>query len=457
MAVKLSKGQKVDLTKKNPDLKNLIIGLGWDINQGSSQFNFDLDASAFLLNRSATVSSEADFIFYNNRSGGQGSVTHSGDNKTGSGSGDDEQITVDLSLIPLSIERIAFTITINDAQKKGQNFGQISNAYIRVLDQNTSELLLEYDLGRDFSVETAIVVAELYRHQGEWKFNAIGSGFQGGLAALCKNFGLEVEEESAISIPPSNAIYQQNNSTSISNTVSPTYQQSSFQQPSYVQPQYGQPIHNHQQSGLTCPRCHSSRVTAGKKGFGIGKAVVGSLLLGPVGLLGGFIGSKNLEFLCLDCKDRWNGSSNTNTSQWLQTQANNAKAVVNRYKGADLMEALVAGSALVAIADGVIDSSERERLINYFSTSDEMKGIDINTVLSRFQYYTNRLQSDFMLGKAEGLRAIGKMRSKPDAARLIVRLCCAIGFADGEFSPVEKRIVHEICQELLLNPAEFVS
>ncbi|WP_243116665.1 tellurite resistance TerB family protein [Marinisporobacter balticus] len=121
------------------------------------------------------------------------------------------------------------------------------------------------------------------------------------------------------------------------------------------------------------------------------------------------------------------------------------------------MEALVAGSALVAIADGVIDSSERERLINYFSTSDEMKGIDINTVLSRFQYYTNRLQSDFMLGKAEGLRAIGKMRSKPDAARLIVRLCCAIGFADGEFSPVEKRIVHEICQELLLNPAEFVS
>lgn len=459
MAVRLRKGQKVDLTKKNPDLKKLIIGLGWDINKGTSQYNFDLDASAFLLNSSSLVSNETDFVFYNNPRGGQGSVIHSGDNKTGSGDGDDEQISVDLSLVPSAIERIAFTITINDAQKKSQNFGQVSNSYIRVLDQNTSEVLLHYDLGKDFSVETAIVAAELYRHQGQWKFNAIGSGFQGGLAALCKNFGLETEEEQSMS--PSNSIYQQNSNTIASNTMSPNYQQSNIQQPSYGQSSYTQqqpiqPNYN-QQSNLTCPRCRSSRVTAGKKGFGIGKAMVGGLLLGPIGLLGGFIGSKNLEFLCLDCKQRWNGSNNSTTAQWLQTQANNAKSVVNRYKGADLMEALVAGSSLVAMADGIIEPSEKNRLINYFSTSDEMKDIDINKVISRFQYYTSRLQSDFLMGKAEALKAIGKMKTKPDAARLIVRLCCAIGFADGEFSDVEKRIVHEICRELSLNPSEFMS
>lgn len=468
MAVRLSKGQKVDLTKKNPNLKKVIVGLGWDTNQSSSSYGFDLDASAFLLNASGTVNSEDDFIFYNNPRGGQGSVIHSGDNKTGMGDGDDEQIIVDLSLMPSSIHRIAFTITINDAQKKNQNFGQISNSYIRILDPNTNEVLLHYDLGREFSVETAIVAAELYRHQGEWKFNAVGSGFQGGLAALCKNFGLEVEEEQSPT-PPPNTLYTQRSNSPYPNNTFPTYQQPSFQQSSYQQPQYGQRTYenrqgygsqsqyNSQHANLSCPRCRSLRVTAGKKGFGIGKAVVGSLLLGPVGLLGGFIGSKNLEFLCLDCNQRWNASNNSNTAQWLQTQATNAKNIINRYMGADLTEALVAGSALVAMADGVIEPSERERLIHYFRTSEEMKGMDINQVLSRFQYYTQRLQFDLMMGKAEALRAIGKMRQKPDAARLVVRLCCAIGFADGEFSDIEKRVVHEICQELYLNPAEFIS
>lgn len=468
MAVRLSKGQKVDLTKKNPNLKKVIVGLGWDTNKGTNSYGFDLDASAFLLNGSGTVNGEDDFIFYNNPRGGQGSVIHSGDNKTGIGDGDDEQITVDLPAVPSSIDRIAFTITINDAQKKGQNFGQISNSYIRVLDPTSSEVLLHYDLGREFSVETAIVAAELYRYKGEWKFNAVGSGFQGGLAALCKNFGLEVEEDQAPT-PPPNTIYTQNRNNPYPNNTPPTYSQPSYQPSGYQQPQhvqqtygnqygYGGPSsYDRQQANLHCPRCQSSRVTAGKKGFGIGKAVVGSLLLGPVGLLGGFIGSKNLEFLCLDCNQRWNSSNNSNTAQWLQTQANQAKNIVNRYMGADLTEALVAGSALVAMADGVIDPSERERLIHYFRTSEEMKGMDINQVLSRFQYYTQRLQFDLMMGKAEALRAIGKMRQKPDAARLVVRLCCAIGFADGEFSDIEKRVVHEICQELYLNPAEFIS
>ncbi|MFZ5968011.1 MAG: TerD family protein [Bacillota bacterium] len=458
MAVRLSKGQKVDLTKKNPNLKKIIVGLGWDINQGTSPYNFDLDTSAFLLNNSGTVNSEDDFIFYNNPRGGQGSVIHSGDNKTGIGDGDDEQITVDLSQVPSNIERIAFTITINDAQKKRQNFGQVSNSYIRILDPNTMEVLLHYDLGREFSVETAIVAAELYRHQGEWKFNAVGSGFQGGLAALCKNFGIETEEEQS-TVPMSNAMHTTGGDRAYPNNALPPYQQPQYGQPAYGSQQGygGQAPYVGQQSDLQCPRCRSTRVTAGKKGFGVGKAIVGGLLLGPIGLLGGFLGSKNLEFLCLDCSQRWNAANNANTAQWLQTQANNAKNIVNRYMGADLMEALVAGSALVAMADGVIEPSERDRLINYFRTSEEMKGMDINTVLSRFQHYTQRLQFDAVMGKAEALKVIGKLRAKPDAARLVVRLCCAIGFADGEFSDIEKRIVHEICQEVHLNPAEFIS
>ncbi|AVK47528.1 tellurium resistance protein TerD [Clostridium sp. MF28] len=454
MAVTLNKGQKVDLTKKNPNLNNLIVGIGWDVNQNSSGYSFDLDASAFLLNNFSKVNNEGDFIFYNNPNGGQGAVIHSGDNKTGVGNGDDEQIKINLRLMPSNIEKVAFTITINDAKERRQNFGQISNSYIRIIDADTSEVILHYDLGRDFSIETAIVAAELYRYNNEWKFNAVGSGFQGGLAALCNMFGVEVEEEHSNSSSPV-----------------PVYSQSPIIHNSYGQNQgYNSPIidsnrqmHNSQlpyenkQSGIVCPYCHSTQVTAGKKGFRVGKAMVGGLLLGPVGLLGGFIGSKNVEFLCISCNRRWSASNNPNAAQWLREQSNNAKNLVSRYLDNDFVEALVAGSALVAMADGVIEYSERESLINYFKTSEEMKHVEINMVLSKFEYYTQKLQRDFMIGKAELLRIISKMRAKTDASRFIVRLCCAIGFADGEFSGVEKQIVSEICRELSLNISEFVS
>ncbi|BBB91460.1 MAG TPA: TerD family protein [Methylomusa anaerophila] len=192
MAISLSKGQKVDLTKTNPGLTKIIIGLGWDTNKYDGSSDFDLDASAFLLGGSGKVQSEQDFIFYNNPSGAEGAVVHTGDNKTGAGEGDDEQIKVDLSKVPATIEKIDFTITIHEAAERKQNFGQVSNAYVRIFNEVTDEELIRYDLGEDFSVETAIVVAELYRHGNEWKFNAVGSGFQGGLAALCANFGLNV-------------------------------------------------------------------------------------------------------------------------------------------------------------------------------------------------------------------------------------------------------------------------
>lgn len=192
MAISLAKGQKVDLTKGNAGLKKLIVGLGWDTNKYDGGYDFDLDAAAFLLGANGKVPSDADFVFYGNLKHSSGSVEHMGDNLTGDGDGDDEQIKVDLSLVPANIEKIDFTVTIYEADVRKQNFGQVSNAYIRIADETTGAELLRFDLGEEFSVETAVVVGELYRNNGEWKFNAIGAGFAGGLAALCKNFGVNV-------------------------------------------------------------------------------------------------------------------------------------------------------------------------------------------------------------------------------------------------------------------------
>lgn len=190
MVVSLAKGQKVDLTKANPGLTKVSVGLGWDTNKYDGSSDFDLDASVFLLDQTGKVSGPESFIFYNNTTGGNGSVVHSGDNLTGDGDGDDEVVHVDLANVPANITKVAFTVTIHDADSRGQNFGMVSNAFIRVF--NESGELIRYDLGEDFSIETALVVGELYRHSGEWKFAAIGSGYQGGLAALCNDFGLQV-------------------------------------------------------------------------------------------------------------------------------------------------------------------------------------------------------------------------------------------------------------------------
>ena len=191
MAISLSKGQKVSLTKEKPGLKNLMVGLGWDVNAFEGA-DFDLDASAFMVGANGKCPSEKEFIFYSNLKHPSGAVESMGDNRTGGGDGDDEQIMVDLSKVPSNIEKIAFTCTIYDADARGQNFGQVNNSFIRIVDQDSGEEVVRYDLGEDFSIETAIVVGELYKHNGEWKFNAIGNGFQGGLAALCSYYGIDV-------------------------------------------------------------------------------------------------------------------------------------------------------------------------------------------------------------------------------------------------------------------------
>ena len=191
MPISLQKGQKVDLTKGNPSLKHVLVGLGWDVNRYDCGFAFDLDASAFLLGANGQTPNTDAFIFYGNLKHPSGAVEHMGDNLTGEGDGDDEQILIDLSKVPANIERIAFTVTIYDAEASRQNFGQVDNSFIRIVDNDTGKELIRYDLGEDFSIETAIVVGEIYRHGGGWKFNAVGSGFQGGLAALCANYGIE--------------------------------------------------------------------------------------------------------------------------------------------------------------------------------------------------------------------------------------------------------------------------
>ncbi len=190
MAISLKKGQKIDLTKTNPGLSKILVGLGWDTNKYDGGAEFDLDTSIFLVDATGKATSDSDFIFYNNPTHPSGSVQYMGDNRTGEGDGDDEQVNIDLSLVPANIDRIAFTVTIYDYETRKQNFGQVSNAFIRIVDVANNVELMRYDLSEDFSIETALVIAELYRNNGEWKFQAIGSGFQGGLAALCANYGL---------------------------------------------------------------------------------------------------------------------------------------------------------------------------------------------------------------------------------------------------------------------------
>ena len=187
----LQKGQKINLTKDNPGLTKVMIGLGWDVNKYDGHYAFDLDASAFLLGQDGKAILESDFIFYNNPRGRNDCIIHQGDNITGEGEGDDEQILIDFSKVPQEIHKIAITVTIYDYETRRQSFGQVSNAFVRVVDNNNNKELVRYDLGEDFSIETAIIVCELYRNNGEWKFSAVGSGFSGGLGALCKNYGLD--------------------------------------------------------------------------------------------------------------------------------------------------------------------------------------------------------------------------------------------------------------------------
>ena len=194
MAINLHKGQRVSLDNS---MKLALVGLGWDTNRYDGGFDFDLDASAFLLGENGKLLRDEDFVFYNNLNGRDGAVVHTGDNLTGDGDGDDEVIMIDFSKIPSEIKKIAICVTIHDAEARRQNFGQVSNAYIRIAKlsdefDTVGEPVLKFDLEEEFSIETALVVAEIYFKNGEWKFNAVAAGYQGGLEAICRSFGANV-------------------------------------------------------------------------------------------------------------------------------------------------------------------------------------------------------------------------------------------------------------------------
>lgn len=191
MAISLSKGGNVSLSKEAPGLSNLLIGLGWDA-RATDGSDFDLDASAFLLGANGKVRSDADFIFYNQLKSDNGSVEHLGDNRTGEGDGDDEQLVIQLNNVPADVEKVAIAVTIHDADARKQNFGQVSGAYIRCVNKDNDSEIAKYDLSEDASVETAMIFGEIYRHNGDWKFKAVGQGFEGGLGPLARNFGVNV-------------------------------------------------------------------------------------------------------------------------------------------------------------------------------------------------------------------------------------------------------------------------
>lgn len=190
MTVNLSKGQKVSLSKADPNLRTVKLGLGWDPRATDGK-EFDLDASVFLLTSSGKVRDEKDFIFYGNLKSTDGSVEHTGDNRTGEGEGDDEVINVQLPVVPADITRIVVAVTIHEADARGQNFGQVSGSFIRLENAETGQELFKYDLGEDYSTEKAMLFGELYRNNGEWKFSAVGQGYSGGLAAVCKEYGVD--------------------------------------------------------------------------------------------------------------------------------------------------------------------------------------------------------------------------------------------------------------------------
>lgn len=191
MALSLQKGGNISLSKQDANLQRIVVGLGWDPRNTDGQ-QFDLDASAFLLTSAGRVRGDQDFIFYNQLRSPDGSVEHTGDNRDGQGDGDDESIKINLSRVPADIDKIAVAVTIDQADQRRQNFGQVGGAFIRIVNEDNGQELTRYDLGEDFSTETAVIFGEVYRHGGEWKFRAVGQGYAGGLGPVARNYGVNV-------------------------------------------------------------------------------------------------------------------------------------------------------------------------------------------------------------------------------------------------------------------------
>lgn len=190
MSVSLTKGGRVSLSKESPGLKKILIGLGWDTNTSDTGAEFDLDASVFLLNTQGKVQNDRDFVFYNNLTSTDGSVIHTGDNRTGAGDGDDEAIKIDLSKISSYIKEISIVVTIHEAIQRRQNFGMVRNAFVRLVNDETNQEIVRYDLEEDYSTETGLLFGRLYFKDNEWKFTAVGTSYKDGLDGFCRQYGI---------------------------------------------------------------------------------------------------------------------------------------------------------------------------------------------------------------------------------------------------------------------------
>lgn len=191
MAISLQKGGNVNLSKEAPSMTKMVVGLGWDT-RATDGAAFDLDAVGFVLNSAGKVRADGDFIFFNNKQNAEGSVVHGGDNRTGDGDGDDETILIDLSKMPADVEKVAVCVVIYDAEGRKQNFGQVSRAYVRILNDANQQEVARYDLSEDGSTEAAMIFGEVYRNGSDWKFKAVGQGFKGGLGPLAGSYGVNV-------------------------------------------------------------------------------------------------------------------------------------------------------------------------------------------------------------------------------------------------------------------------
>ncbi len=191
MAISLQKGGNVNLSKEAPTMTKMVVGLGWDT-RATDGAAFDLDAVGFVLNNAGKVRADGDFIFFNNKQNAEGSVVHGGDNRTGAGDGDDETIIIDLSKMPADVEKVAVCVVIYGAEGRKQNFGQVSRAYVRILNDANQQEVARYDLSEDGSTEAAMIFGEVYRNGGDWKFKAVGQGFKGGLGPLAGSYGVNV-------------------------------------------------------------------------------------------------------------------------------------------------------------------------------------------------------------------------------------------------------------------------
>lgn len=393
--MQLATGQNISISRQSPATEAVVVTVGW----APAAPGVDPDASAFLLARTGKVRGDGDFVFYNNPRTPEGAVVRDG-----------RVFTIDLSSVPGDIDRIAITLTTG--QRGGKSFSNLSNISAELADSATRASIARYDSPTTGMSESALIVAEVYRHKSEWKFRATGQGFVGGLAPLATHFGVDVAEDAHV--PPPTASPPSPPPPSSTRRSAPP---SSLFSASRSAPHPAPPSSaKRQPSPSPSPTTTSSHGRAAQEKISTGLS-------------------------------------------WLRTRFNEVKsevaAEVTKFRNREMMEAVVAGCTMIAYADGVVTPDEKQKMVGFMRQSDALKVFGMDQVIASYNKYAGKFDHDPQMGQAEALRAIAKLRGKEGEARLLVRVCCAIGAADGTFDDNEKESTKKICHELGVDPAEF--